>query len=158
MQTLPDCPSPQVCVCVCVCLSVCLSVCLCWALVVTYRLSCPEACEISVPQPKIKPTSPALEDGFLATGCLVAQSCPTLCRPMDYSLPGSSVHGILPARILEWVAISFSSLITGPPGKVPVPTSFSDFFFGGGAPLQKPEEQVRPAEAGHQGPDSGGSL
>ena len=77
MQTLPDCPSPQVCVCVCVC------VCLCWALVVTYRLSCPEACEISVPQPKIKPTSPALEDGFLATGCLVAQSCPTLCRPMD---------------------------------------------------------------------------
>ena len=39
----------------------------------------------------------------------VAQSCPTLCNPMDYSLPGSSVHGILQARILEWVAISFSS-------------------------------------------------
>ena len=37
----------------------------------------------------------------------VAQSCPTLCNPMDYSLPGSSVHGILQARILEWVAISF---------------------------------------------------
>ena len=36
------------------------------------------------------------------------QSCPTLCNPMDYSLPGSSVHGILQARILEWVAISFS--------------------------------------------------
>ena len=37
--------------------------------------------------------------------CLVAQSCPTLCIPMDYSLPGSSVHGILQARILERVAI-----------------------------------------------------
>ena len=34
------------------------------------------------------------------------QSCPTLCNPMDCSLPGSSVHGILQARILEWVAIS----------------------------------------------------
>ena len=38
---------------------------------------------------------------------LVAQLCLTLCDPMDYSLPGSSVHGILQARILEWVAISF---------------------------------------------------
>ena len=37
----------------------------------------------------------------------VAQSCPTLCDPMEYSLPGSSVHGIFQARILEWVAISF---------------------------------------------------
>ena len=35
------------------------------------------------------------------------QSCPTLCNPMDCSLPGSSVHGILQARILEWVATSF---------------------------------------------------
>ena len=39
----------------------------------------------------------------------VAQSCPTLCNPMDCSPPGSSVHAILQARILEWVAISFSS-------------------------------------------------
>ena len=39
---------------------------------------------------------------------LVAQSWPTLCDPRDYSLPGSSVLGILQARILEWVAISFS--------------------------------------------------
>ena len=38
----------------------------------------------------------------------VAQSCPTLCHPMDYSLPVSSVHGILWARILEWVAFPFS--------------------------------------------------
>ena len=39
---------------------------------------------------------------------LVTQSCPILCKSMDYSLPGSSVHGILQARILEWVAIPFS--------------------------------------------------
>ena len=38
----------------------------------------------------------------------VAQSCPTLCDPMGCSLPGSSVHGIFQARVLEWVAISFS--------------------------------------------------
>ena len=39
---------------------------------------------------------------------VVAQSCPTLCNPMDCRLPGSSVHGISQARVLEWVAISFS--------------------------------------------------
>ena len=38
----------------------------------------------------------------------VAQSCPTLCDPMDCSLPGSSVHGIFQARILEWIAIPSS--------------------------------------------------
>ena len=37
------------------------------------------------------------------------QSCPTLCDPIDSSPPGSSVPGILQARILEWVAISFSN-------------------------------------------------
>ena len=38
----------------------------------------------------------------------VAQSCLTLCDPVDCSSPGSSVHGVLQARKLEWVAISFS--------------------------------------------------
>ena len=38
---------------------------------------------------------------------IVTQSCLTLCNPMEYSLPVSSVHGILQARILEWVAISW---------------------------------------------------
>ena len=37
----------------------------------------------------------------------VAQSCPTLCNPMDCSLPGFSIHGIFQARILEWVAFPF---------------------------------------------------
>ena len=38
----------------------------------------------------------------------VGQSCPTLSDPMDCSLPGSSVHGIFQARVLEWGAIAFS--------------------------------------------------
>ena len=41
---------------------------------------------------------------------LVAQSCPTLCDPVDYSPPGSSVHRILQARILEWVATSLEGI------------------------------------------------
>ena len=39
------------------------------------------------------------------------QSCPALCNPMDYSPSGSPVHGILQARILEWIALPFSSPI-----------------------------------------------
>ena len=42
------------------------------------------------------------------------QSCPTLCDPMNCSLPGSSVHGILQARILEWVAMPYSSRSSWP--------------------------------------------
>ena len=50
-----------------------------------------------------------LSNGHILYDCvLVAQSCLTLCDPMDWSPPRSSVHGILQARILEWVAISFS--------------------------------------------------
>ena len=66
----------------------------------------------------------------------VAQSCPTLCDPMDCSPPSSSVHGILQARILEWAAKSFSRGIfltrslalqadtwpSEPPGKTAWPT------------------------------------
>ena len=40
----------------------------------------------------------------------VTQSCPTLCDPMDCSLPGSSIHGIFQARVLEWGAIAFSAI------------------------------------------------
>ena len=43
----------------------------------------------------------------------VAQSRPTLSDPMDHSLPGSSIHGVFQARVLEWVAIAFSSYRSG---------------------------------------------
>ena len=68
----------------------------------------------NLPGPGIWPMSPALAGGFLSTAApvsewvIAAQSCPILCDPMVYSLPGSSVHRILQARILEWVVISFS--------------------------------------------------
>ena len=42
----------------------------------------------------------------------VTQSCPTLSDPMDCSLPGSSIHGIFQARVLEWGAIAFSADMT----------------------------------------------
>ena len=44
----------------------------------------------------------------ICVSVLVIQSCPNLCGPMDCSQPGSSVHGILQAKIMEWVAIPFS--------------------------------------------------
>jgi len=52
-------------------------------------------------------------DVFIVRGAIdidtdVAQSCPTLCNPMDCSLQGSSVHGIFQAKVLEWVAIKFA--------------------------------------------------
>ena len=58
----------------------------------------------------------------------VAQSCPTLCDPGDCSPPGSSVHGILQARILEWVAISFSRGSSGPRDRTPVSHIAGRFF------------------------------
>ena len=50
----------------------------------------------------------------------VAQSCPTLCDPMGCSLTGSSIHGIFQARMLEWVAISFSRRSSWPRDWTPV--------------------------------------
>ena len=49
----------------------------------------------------------SLWKGTIPSSCLVTQSCLTLCDLMDCSPPGSSVHGILQARKVEWVAISF---------------------------------------------------
>ena len=72
----------------------------------------------NIPNPGIKPRSSTLQADSLPSEppgkpmCIhesqseVTQSCPTLCDLMDCSLPGSSVHGIFQARILEWVAIS----------------------------------------------------
>ena len=78
-------------------------------------LSCPPPEDL--PDPGTEPvslTSSALGGGFFTTSTTwerkseseVAQLCPTLCDPMDCSLPGSFIHGIFQARVLEWGAIS----------------------------------------------------
>ena len=59
---------------------------------------------------------------------LDAQSCPTLCDLIDCRLPGSSVHGILQARRLEWVAIPFSRGSSWPRGWTPVSCIAGRFF------------------------------
>ena len=59
---------------------------------------------------------------------LVSHSCLSLCHPMDCSLPGSSVHGVLQARILEWVAISFSRWSSQPGIKPGFLALQADFF------------------------------
>ena len=73
-------------------------------------LPCPPAGDLS--NPGIKPTSltfPSLAGKYITTTCvLVVQSYPTLCNCMDCNLPGSSIHGILWVRTLEWIAIPFS--------------------------------------------------
>ena len=56
------------------------------------------------------------------------QSCPTLCDPIDGSLLGSAVPGILQARILEWVAISYSTDLPDPGVKPMSPTLAGGFF------------------------------
>ena len=64
-----------------------------------------------LPDPEVEPISPALAGRFFSLShqgnpCAESlQLCPTLCNPMDCSLPGSSIHGILQASILEWVAM-----------------------------------------------------
>ena len=57
-----------------------------------------------------------------------AQSCPTLCNPMDWSLPGSSVHGTLQASILEWVASPFSRGSSQPIDQMQVSHIAGGFF------------------------------
>ena len=70
----------------------------------TFTLSCPSLSNFVDSIYKVW-----AERGFLKLGVSdVAQSCPTLCDPMDCSLSHSSVHGIFQARVLEWIAISFS--------------------------------------------------
>ena len=60
--------------------------------------------------------------------CLVSQSCLTLCDPVDYSPPGSSVHGILQARILEQVAMPFSRRSSQPRDRTQVSCIAGGFF------------------------------
>ena len=59
---------------------------------------------------------------------IVAQSCPTLWDPMDCLLPGSSVHGIAPKRILGWVAIAYFRGFSGPRDKTHVSCGSCRFF------------------------------
>ena len=58
----------------------------------------------------------------------VAQLCPTLCNPMDCSPPGSSLHGILQARLLEWVAIAFSRGFSRPRDQTQVSRIVGRYF------------------------------
>ena len=63
--------------------------------------------------------------------CMHAKSlqlCPTLCDPMDCSQPGSSVHGILQVRILEWVAIPFSRGSSQPKDRIQISCIAGRFF------------------------------
>ena len=60
----------------------------------------PKNREMGVPAARYIPTTESESE--------VIQSCLTLCNPMDCSLSGSSIHGIFQARVLEWIAISFS--------------------------------------------------
>ena len=65
---------------------------------------------------------------YTAQSVLVAQSCPTLCDPMDCSLPASSVHVILQARIPEWVAIPFSRGSSWPRDPIWISCTAGRFF------------------------------
>ena len=68
----------------------------------------------------------------------VAQSCLTLCDPMDGSPPGSAVHGIFQARILVWVAISFSRGSSQPRDRTQSPALQTDALLS--EPTGKPKE------------------
>ena len=76
------------------------------------------------------PCAPSIMDSMVMDvhACSVAKPYPTLCDPMDYSLPGSSVYGIFQARILEWVAISFSRE-SSQPGIKPLSLALAGGFF-----------------------------
>ena len=68
------------------------------------------------------------------------QLCPTLCDPVDHSLPGSSVHGILQARLLEWAAVPSSRDLPDPGIK---PESLTSPASGGGSlPLESPGKSL----------------
>ena len=65
---------------------------------------------------------------FPRDSCMHAQLCPTLCNPRDCSLPGSSIHGIFQARILQWVAVPFSTGSSQPRDWTQV-SHIADWFF-----------------------------
>ena len=76
----------------------------------------------------LEPKALDQEELAFRTKLLIAQSCQTLGNPMDCSPPGSSVHGILQARILEWVAISVSRGSSHPRDQTQVSCIAGRFF------------------------------
>ena len=82
----------------------------------------------AINQPQMAICECAMPPLFLCVLCLVTQSCLTLCDPMDCSSPGSSVHGILQARILEWVAYPFSRRSSQPKNQTGVSCTAGGFF------------------------------
>ena len=79
----------------------------------------------------------ALHQGSLWKWSEVTQSCPTLCDPMDCSLPGSSVLGIFQAIVLEWIAISFSRGSSQPRDRTRVFCIVDRCFTSGGKCFKK---------------------
>ena len=108
-QTHPRAPLMCLCVCVCVCVCMCLCVCVraCMCVCVCVSVCCVSVCWCH---------------------CSLTKSCLTLCDPMDCSLPGSSVHGILQARILEWVAIPLSRGSSQPRDQACISCTAGRFF------------------------------
>ena len=81
-------------------------------------------------------------DSCMKVKVLVTRSCPTLCDPMDYNPPISSVHGIFQARILEWVAIPFSRDLPDPgiePGSPALHTDSLPFEPPGKLSVREPQ-------------------
>ena len=73
------------------------------------------ACGSLAPLPGIGPQQLCNPSEDPVHACLsVAQPCLTLCDPLDYNPPGSSIHGIFQARMLKWVGISFSRDLSNP--------------------------------------------
>ena len=88
---------------------------------------------------------------FMCVCVLVAQSCPTLWDPMDYSLPGSPVHGILQARILDWVAMPFSRGSSWPRDQTWVSWTTGRFFtvWATRKPWTQEEKDSKPTAFGY---------
>ena len=143
------------CLCACVCgMCICTCVSVCAVRVYVCMYVCVSVCSVCM---CVHVCSTCICTSGCAVGAYVCvcvcvyakslQSCPALCNPIDCSMPGSSVHGILQARILQLVAISFSRIdlpglgiklvslalagrffTTDPPGK-PQSTAFELGFF-----------------------------
>ena len=94
-----------------------------------YHLSSSDTASLPLDELSLQPvfSAPAGPD-LKVCCCWVAQSCPTLCDPMDCSPPGSSVHGISQARILEWVAISSPGALPSPWIEPRSPALAGEFF------------------------------